>query len=1023
MPAKKKGTKKKEEVKPVAIPTEETKVDEILKKVEDRKLQEKTQEKVEEETKLETEEPMIEAKAAEASDAVEKSVDMEDIAMEDNKKDKEADATEDFCMEGVPARCDAENVEERSKKTGPVEDEDAVPDSRPKIPAEHVHLNIDEATPNVMTAADGRLLLTLCDGGFQYLLAGVRTNVCVKAGRYMFEVKIIEMLNPYEGGNQRSFRTPMPRQLVRLGFSLANSTPLLDDGADNVYFDCDGNFVYQKKRIRVAPRLQRDQIITVMVNLDTKTSSANTMSLFCDGKRLCEPQQLPDNLVGKPLYPTITYKNVTLQINLGPTPKKPLPFKCRMLRDAAAEDLEMCSVTAPLGGRREVLFPIGLPDQGLHDWLDQFLERNPRYVEISDRKILEWAQRSGLFRPKGYTWRISNDKPGMNFGIPMMDDGSIQRAYAAVAPALKHDLVVMELRSNLLAAEREKVLSRYPATDFKRVAVILMGEPPAEYKTNVQDLMLKEKIRKNSERRVEERRRNNMEMEAEEGKRTQEAAYRENDEEDKDIEKPEGDERDDTEVKERKNEEEKDPTMKEGDSAPEVDHDVSVELTTEEKASWYRTLPVPDLTPSSLSKSFADFSLPRDDEGFDEIRYVWQNQRKCSEILKEWILERKKTQRVEDLEPSSWFKGKHSEWQKAFNEWKKKQAETKEAQRRRAAVPVKKEVLKKPEDDKKDDNDKYNSEDENEEEKASEDRGPKKEKDDGKEEAKPMDIDEDELDVFAVENIFDIGNGKPLFGNFVYEDWTLLSLRYELHLLVHAFRHDIDDPDRPGFHHSHLAFYYNKYFKKGFNVKYFGCENLEDLIALIKDTISINSTTSFVEAVLPLDEPFDKFLRFTEDHRRERQRCIDAGDETALLKFTRPTPPPQQRTAGAVGQRGGCGGHQRPSGGGQSRGPHPHMGKNGPSRGNYTGGARSGYGTTGQVSSSRMGYTSVPPLGSQKRPYTPPPPSPYPPSKHQRYGSGPPRGSGGYTSPGSAPPRGGYGGSGSSNYGGRSSYR
>merc|ERR1712039_1152625 len=88
---------------------------------------------------------------------------------------------------------------------------------------------------------------------------------------------------------------------------------------------------------------------------------------------------------------------------------------------------------------------------------------------------------------------------------------------------------------------------------------------------------------------------------------------------------------------------------------------------------------------------------------------------------------------------------------------------------------------------------------------------------DGEEEAnKEAEFDEMDVDVFTHENINDIGNGQPLFANFVYEDWTLLSLRYELHLLVHAFRHDVNDTDRQSFHESHLAYYYEKYFGKSF---------------------------------------------------------------------------------------------------------------------------------------------------------------------------------------------------------------
>ena len=36
------------------------------------------------------------------------------------------------------------------------------------------------------------------------------------------------------------------------------------------------------------------------------------------------------------------------------------------------------------------------------------------------------------------------------------------------------------------------------------------------------------------------------------------------------------------------------------------------------------------------------------------------------------------------------------------------------------------------------------------------------------------------LDVFAVDDINDTGNGEPLFSNFEFEDWALLGLRFEV---------------------------------------------------------------------------------------------------------------------------------------------------------------------------------------------------------------------------------------------------
>merc|ERR1740121_1744341 len=75
-------------------------------------------------------------------------------------------------------------------------------------------------------------------------------------------------------------------------------------------------------------------------------------------------------------------------------------------------------------------------------------------------------------------------------------------------------------------------------------------------------------------------------------------------------------------------------------------------------------------------------------------------------------------------------------------------------------------------------------------------------------------VDFEKLDVFGVEDILDVGAGEPLFMQFAFEDWTMMTLRYEIHLLTHSFKKDVNDPDRIGIHADHLSFYYNKYFKK-----------------------------------------------------------------------------------------------------------------------------------------------------------------------------------------------------------------
>merc|ERR1712085_220628 len=122
----------------------------------------------------------------------------------------------------------------------------------------------------------------------------------------------------------------------------------------------------------------------------------------------------------------------------------------------------------------------------------------------------------------------------------------------------------------------------------------------------------------------------------------------------------------------------------------------------------------------------------------------------------------------------------------------------------------------------------------------------KKEKEEGdgenaeaeKEEPKPeqKEIDVNEIDTEIVEDVTDIGNGMPLFSEFVYEDWALLQIRFEFHLLINAFRKDLNDPDRPGFREDHLAYYFEKYFKKSFSLKSFGVETLADFLELIEDS-------------------------------------------------------------------------------------------------------------------------------------------------------------------------------------------
>merc|ERR1712048_1033819 len=341
---------------------------------------------------------------------------------------------------------------------------------------------------------------------------------------------------------------------------------------------------------------------------------------------------------------------------------------------------------------------------------DTFLEKNPNYVELSDRKILEWAASSGLWKPKAGGWKASNDKPEFNFGLPGMDDFSIRRVLSTVAPVVPRNYVVMEVKSNLVAADRIETLKRFNGPHFKKVAHVVMGEPAQEYKEKQLEKLLQEKQEKadlewkakkaeeERKKQVEARQKQLVEMrkkaeeqrkkaaedakkKADEMKKKAEEAKKKAEEKKKKEEeakkkKEAGEEVEEEEVKEEekkdevKEEEKRDEAMEE----KEEEQPPKVELTEEEKKMWFRPQAgASDLTSTVLSQSFALFTLPEKEEGFDDMRYEWQNAKESTEYLQKWVLDKKLPSRIEDLQPSQFFKDKLTEWNKAYQEWQAKQ--------------------------------------------------------------------------------------------------------------------------------------------------------------------------------------------------------------------------------------------------------------------------------------------------------------------------------------------------------------
>merc|ERR1712190_58255 len=187
-----------------------------------------------------------------------------------------------------------------------------------------------------------------------------------------------------------------------------------------------------------------------------------------------------------------------------------------------------------------------------------------------------------------------------------------------------------------------------------------------------------------------------------------------------------------------------------------------------------------------------------------------------------------------------------------------------------------------------------------------------------KEEETKMDINVDDLDPFSVEDVTDIGNGEPIFSKFAYEDWALLSLRFQCFLLIHSFKKDLNDPDRPSFADKHFSYYYEKYFKQQLSPKDYGCAKVANVLDLVKEAIVTGEDSCF-QCPLAEDTALENFVKITEEHRRDRLRRAEAGDETAELKFSKQAQGGQQHQ----GQRPGQGGNYRPVQSGQQQHRQP----------------------------------------------------------------------------------------------------
>ena len=94
-------------------------------------------------------------------------------------------------------------------------------------------------------------------------------------------------------------------------------------------------------------------------------------------------------------FPTINFKNVTLQTNFRSGGLCPLPFRCLSLSEALEEHVELAQEPE---GKQEVIFPIGLPNQSTRSFWEDFKKEKQEVTELSAGAVKLWAEKSGFWR-------------------------------------------------------------------------------------------------------------------------------------------------------------------------------------------------------------------------------------------------------------------------------------------------------------------------------------------------------------------------------------------------------------------------------------------------------------------------------------------------------------------------------------------------------------------------------------------------------------------------------------------------
>jgi hypothetical protein len=387
----------------------------------------------------------------------------------EEKKDEEMPAADGADL--VAEKVEEKKEPEKPKKVFDVEwTEEAKADKRKKMTFTP-EVDVESAMLGILI--NNSFVTTSNYDGLQHLMYGARATTGISKGRYLFEAKMADVSisrdEPIEKGQWKT---------VRLGFGVEGGSLICGSDGSSIGMDNGGTVWHDGQGQRLgAGRWLNEDIIGISLNLDSSSDHCNTFSVFQNGRRICAPVKIPEAMKGKVLFPYISLRQAAVVMNFGKPgarPQKEIPFKARMLGDAANDDVKENKVAAPKDGKFEVVIPVGLPNEGTFDFLDcSFYPKSKLvYTELSDRMLVKRMMESGL---RG----LPSDP--RSFKVGEFDSGKMMRAFKLLASTSKKNYVLMSVKNNLMQTERVADLKLFQAPWFTAKAVVAMGPPPADF--------------------------------------------------------------------------------------------------------------------------------------------------------------------------------------------------------------------------------------------------------------------------------------------------------------------------------------------------------------------------------------------------------------------------------------------------------------------------------------------------------------------------------------------------------------